>query len=105
MCWSKVGMDAEQVTDISQATMNLNLKGISQDFQRYLVIHEFGHALGLEHEHQRSDFWRVASKFLDIELMRKDPRLKWVNFATDILELPSRGHTSEYDADSIMHYW
>ena len=86
--------------------MNLYLKGLSYKFQRFLVIHEFGHVLGLEHEHQRSDFWKVASKYINESAMKADPRMKKVNFSVDILKYTKpEGHCSEYDPDSIMHYW
>ncbi len=102
-------------------TMVLDLNGHPPDVQRSLVIHEFGHALGLEHEHQRSDFWDVLGKHFDYDKMKSDPRMKgfdseddggagfereWFNKVkvTDesIKESPP---TSEYDSKSIMHYW
>ena len=85
--------------------MNLALKSLDPDFQEYLVIHEFGHALGLKHEHQRSDFWEVASKFVDKAKMKGDPRMKTVNFDVDMAVLPPGGQLSKYDPDSVMHYW
>ena len=98
--------------DKSKPTMNLNLKDSSfdPDTQKFLVVHEFGHALGLEHEHRRSGFWKVASKFVDIAKMKADPRLKKANFAEDwgISEsevVPQSGQCSNYDPRSVMHYW
>ena len=86
--------------------MFLSLKDVTPDFQQYLVMHEFGHALGLLHEHQRSDFWKEMLSLLDVEKMKKDPRMRGVNFNADILELDvPDGETTEYDADSVMHYW
>ena len=103
--WSWVGTDAK-LQDKYAPTMNLYLKGLSYKFQRFLVIHEFGHVLGLEHEHQRSDFWKVASKFIKASAMKADPRMKNVNFSVDILRLNKpESETSEYDPDSVMHYW
>ena len=66
-----MGTDADRVNR-NQPTMQLNLRGYPAALQESLVIHEFGHALGLEHEHQRSDFWEVLGKFLDTENMMKD---------------------------------
>ncbi len=76
-------------------------------YNEHIVIHEFGHALGLEHEHQRSIFWSVAKKFIDVDKMRKDKRLKNTNIDTDYLEssLQCGDGSEEYDPDSIMHYW
>ena len=108
-CWSKIGTDAKTVADKTLPTMNLALNGagFQPDYQKYLVIHEFGHSLGLEHEHQCSNFWSVASKFIDLNKMTKDPDMRAVNFETNMLEHhdSDSGETSPYDADSVMHYW
>ena len=47
--WSKLGSYALKVTNQNEPTMYLNLK-TSSGTQR-VVLHEFGHALGLMHEH------------------------------------------------------
>ena len=112
--WSKVGTDAQKVRSIKEPTMQLNLyPQIPQDLQESLVIHEFGHALGLEHEHQRSDFWDVLREHLDLDAMKNDP---YVNpsqsvsgraaFRNDWFESSTGYDTnlSEYDPSSIMHY-
>ena len=107
-CWSNVGRQAKAVQDISEPTMILSLKGLDPKMQKFLVMHEFGHALGLFHEHQRSDFWEVAENLLDMRKMRRDPRMKNVKFDRDMLEKQSQDATvmtPEYDPDSIMHYW
>ncbi len=103
-CWSKVGTDAKNGPGTA-ATMNLTLKNFPPDYQRYLVIHEFGHVLGLQHEHQRSDFWNIGSKYLDLKKMERDCRMKFTDFVVDILQLSYKGDMSTYDPDSIMHYW
>ena len=46
--WSMVGTSAIG----EQQTMNLALRGESSTRQRRVILHEFGHALGLKHEHQ-----------------------------------------------------
>ncbi len=112
-CWSMVGTDAKG----KDVTMVLDLSRHPSNVQRSLVIHEFGHALGLEHEHQRSDFWDIVGKHFDLEKMRKDPRVRapesgdeqgGVGCETD-WETKTGGdeeeYTSEYDSKSIMHYW
>jgi hypothetical protein len=54
--WSKVGIRAVSVAN-GQPTMGLN--GVTQttdvNLRRAYVLHEFGHALGAMHEHQRPD--------------------------------------------------
>ncbi|HEX7312581.1 MAG TPA: hypothetical protein VF297_01600 [Pyrinomonadaceae bacterium] len=51
---SAVGTTCLKITDLAQPTMNFgNLKADSTDqVVRRAVLHEFGHALGLIHEHQ-----------------------------------------------------
>ena len=108
--WSMVGMEATEVTDLKKPTMQLNLGGHTPDLQESLVVHEFGHALGLEHEHQSSDFWDVVGEFLDVEKMKKDPQVstafekQWARKASTGSEEPSVNSLSEYDPESIMHY-
>lgn len=52
--WSTVGTTCKQVTNKSEPTMNFGwLTPTSSDEEiRSVVLHEFGHALGLIHEHQ-----------------------------------------------------
>ena len=52
--WSVIGTTCRQITDRTQPTMNfgwLNSGSTDEEVQR-VVLHEFGHALGLIHEHQ-----------------------------------------------------
>ncbi|WP_454019559.1 hypothetical protein [Azospirillum sp. Marseille-Q6669] len=55
--WSTVGRGCLQITDKTQPTMNYGwLKPDSDDVElRRVVLHEFGHALGMIHEHQNPD--------------------------------------------------
>ena len=103
-------------TKTPKPTMTLNLSGDYRDSdKKHLVIHEFGHALGLEHEHQRSDFWEVIKEFIDIDRMKDDRRFGSSKSAKkafygrnyEVKEtLKGIGACkSEYDSKSIMHYW
>ena len=88
--------------------MWLGLMSGNIDYKKHTVIHEFGHALGLEHEHQRSCFWSVASEFLDLDQMRGDPLLKGTDIQRDYLQQQTQEgvvHETDYDPDSVMHYW
>ena len=52
--WSLIGTTCKQITDHTRPTMNfgwLTPESDDQEIQR-VVLHEFGHALGLIHEHQ-----------------------------------------------------
>ena len=121
-------MNAEKVMT-PKPTRSLNLKTLSKIEQRSIVIHNFGHALGMEHEHQRSDFWETAEKFIDIERMKDDDHVKdsitkaggdtfgtdWFKTKGDVISTIrkflgiEKRYTedktlSKYDPDSIMHF-
>ncbi len=52
--WSTIGTSSRQLTDKTRPTMNygwLDASSPEEEVQR-VVLHEFGHALGLVHEHQ-----------------------------------------------------
>ena len=115
-----VGTDALKTIVKGEVTMQLNLRGHSKSHQKSLVIHEFGHALGLEHEHERSDFWAVAMDLVDKEKIKKDPRVrsslgndfatfekKWGRMVEQkkVLLKKKKQVMLNYDPDSIMHYW
>jgi serralysin len=52
--WSVIGTTCRQITDMKQPTMNFGwlTPESADDEVRRVVLHEFGHALGLIHEHQ-----------------------------------------------------
>ena len=45
--------------------MYLDLSGKNDNYNQFVVVHEFGHVLGLGHEHQRSDFRPCLIPYLD----------------------------------------
>lgn len=105
--WSVIGKQALQMGS-SQATMNfgwLNDRTPEYEFKR-TILHEFGHALGLLHEHQNPDggipwneeavynhYWRTQGW---------DQRTTYQN----VIQRARRNATqfSDYDPESIMHY-
>lgn len=101
--WSYLGTDARHIPK-DRPTMHLEPSHDRKDFYN-TVLHEFGHALGLEHEHQHPE---RTIEFNEKELF---------NFAYSenfgiseiyhniIKTLPKEDHlVTDYDKDSIMHY-
>ena len=75
----------------------------------HFVVHEFGHALGLGHEHQCSKFWQNLYPFVYTELMEHDQAIGGIQeFGThtsDLYYTSDLGPMSgEYDPQSIMHH-
>ena len=102
---SAIGIEAKE-KDESEPTMTLGLIKGRHDYNTHIVVHEFGHALGMEHEHQRSKFWSIAKDFIDVDKMRSDPELADCDIDRDYLEQKLPGTESpKYDSDSVMHYW
>ena len=92
-----------------QPTMWLDLNVSGDNYKKHLVIHQFGHALGLGHEHQRSDFWKHIRPYVDITEMKKDLGLaKYPEAFSKNWDSDSQfktGKCTAYDPYSIMHYW
>ena len=109
-----VGMDATLITNLEEPTMVLNLHNLGYTAQKRIVIHEFGHALGLEHEHLRSDFWDTVGECFYIGKIINDPIL--IQYSESPEDTKARIERdfkkpavdaadpllSEYDPDSIM---
>lgn len=66
--WSNVGRQAKNQTDRSKPTMNI------QNDAPWVIFHEFGHALGLEHEHHSPNAvirWNESNVIAD--LIKENP--------------------------------
>ena len=101
--WSVFGTDAHQC-DRSEPTMAIDFTN-PDETARADVLHEFGHALGLLHEHQH------PARSLDIDEQATYEHFASKNFTSDEVDRqilgqfdPAEVKTSEYDKDSIMHY-
>lgn len=107
-CWSYIGNIAKQIPK-NESTMNLEISNLSlndREFRR-IVLHEFGHVLGLIHEHQSPavtmdwDKTRVYSYF--------NLRYGWdkskvdINLFDDYMRFNKRH--SVVDLQSIMGYY
>ena len=107
--WSKVGMQVTTTsTDPKKMTIKLNLADLNEEpeLQESIVIKQFGHALGLKNEHQRSDFWNVIGKYLNVEKMKENPEIEsaFVNQWAATSEEQTVNSLSEYDLESITHF-
>ena len=88
----------------SEPTMWLDLSKVTGNKEKkHVVIHEFGHALGLDHEHKRSDLWKEIGDFIDVEKMKAEHGESFaINWGCD--QKSENADATEYDPNSIMHY-
>ena len=107
--WSTVGTTCKQVTDKTRPTMNYGwLTTASTDEEiRGVVLHEFGHALGLIHEHQSPVGGIKWNREAVIDSLSGPPNnwtIEQIEF--NVLDLASAKETkfSEFDQESIMLY-
>lgn len=105
--WSVIGKQALQVSQ-NEATMNfgwLNDRTPDYEFRR-TILHEFGHALGLLHEHQNPTGgipWNEDAVYRHYRQTQGwDAQTTYAN----VIQKASRNATqfSAYDPRSIMHY-
>jgi hypothetical protein len=101
--YSQVGTDCKNVRDKNKETMNFGW------FDVKTVLHEFGHALGLEHEHQ-SPFQKERINW-NLELLNayflKTNGWDETKVYNNIIKPLDADVTigTEYDINSIMHYF
>ena len=104
---SKVGVQAQNDPEsANKATVTLAIDGLPDNEIQHLVLHEFGHILGLCHEHQHSDYLSVMDRFLvsDSELKKTAEIKSLREFKQQYKELNFTAEESGYDKYSIMHY-
>jgi serralysin len=87
------------------ASMNIDLQNVARD--RYLILHEFGHAIGLIHEHQHPDrggAWtfsqNVFAHFAQIGWSAAMVRQQFL----DVFNRNNLAKTGVFDRDSVMTY-
>jgi hypothetical protein len=88
-------------------TMFLGIDGQPPDEQRRVVLHEFGHALGLIHEHQNPAAGIPWDRRKVYQYFKSTYRWTDMQVNTNIFDLSSRNSTqySAFDPKSIMIYW
>lgn len=114
--WSKIGTSAFEITDNKLATMNLGWLDDDVDDSGFkaaigkgtVIIHEFGHMLGMIHEHTRSDSglkWNCSA--LCSYFGAPPNQWDWDIIKNNILDQydTDQFNGSLYDPASIMHYW
>ncbi len=105
---SDVGTDSLLINKgTNEASMHLaDLKG-PKAINRFIILHEFGHALGLEHEHQHIKRNFTFDKEKTKEYYKKTYGFSEKETEMFILSTTEQGkntYFSTYDPNSIMHY-
>jgi hypothetical protein len=100
--WSRIG--TESISESNKNKPTLNVSKVRPD----MVLHEFGHALGLVHEHAHKDAniqWNKDVVYRDLK--KEDPKLwtkdqvdKWVFEQFD----KSKEVITNFDIESVMMY-
>ena len=111
-----IGTDATLV-DSSQPTMTLSLGSPRDDYKLHVVRHEFGHALGLGHEHQSPNAPSLIEKHALIPKLapympgespaarREAAAAKYKQDYERHSVVADNAVITEHDPDSIMQYW
>jgi len=107
--WSKIGTDA--LLDADGPTMVIADWMLQPQVFAHYVMHEFGHALGAEHEHLHPEMnipWNkpavYAAHWVPEDADEDDLNRKAVDERYFDLLDPSEVNYSSYDPKSIMHY-
>jgi serralysin len=107
--WSVIGTTCKQITDMSQPTMNFGwlTPESTEDEIRQVVLHEFGHALSLIHEHQHPLSGIQWNREAIIRELSGPPN----NWSLDVIEhnmfepyAACETNFSQQDPQSIMMY-
>ncbi len=101
--WSYLGKEAKKYdTSMNYGTLNVNSK--EKDYNRF-VLHEFGHVLGLVHEHQNPDGNPIQwNKPLIIAYYTKYKILTREEVEDNIFRMEDNIIGTKFDPKSIMLY-
>ncbi|MBY0413809.1 MAG: hypothetical protein K2Q18_06575, partial [Bdellovibrionales bacterium] len=107
---SSVGIDAKTEVNDKKSSMRLgSMKNPIISLRRFVVLHEFGHVLGLQHEHQHpernfklsgEEGVKACMKVFSSSLNEEGCRLHVVK----TIEKSDNVYLSKYDPNSVMHY-
>ncbi len=104
--WSYVGRDTLNIRDPNERTMNFGW-ALNTPYGRDTALHEIGHAIGLEHEHQNPfagitwDTAAVKSYFSGSPNLWDEQQIDW-NILRKIAPAEVKG--TKWDPDSVMEY-
>jgi serralysin len=107
--WSFIGTDSKSRSSQGKASMNFGWfdnTTTNDEFHR-VVLHEFGHALSLIHEHQAPTSpipWNPAALLAYYQSINPAYDNDWININVVNRYQSSQVIGTEYDPKSIMHY-
>ena len=104
--WTVIGFPSTRVGKY-KPTMSLNFRGMNEQETRAMVIHQFGHALGLGHALMRPEEWEDIKEYVDMEKMAMESHYE---DRVDFFEKEWTGKELgddvlvNYDEKSVMQY-
>lgn len=108
--WSYVGTDSRR-SDLDGPSLNVDYSqglawdAVNKKHLAHLILHELGHALALEHEHQSPE----ANCEAEFDWPKVYANIPWskeeVDFNLRTKQAAPRLRTTAYDKKSIMHYY